>query len=124
VNLQDHGEHTNRPVLGMKRPMSSSFYWDYLTCLSDHPDFASETPYCQEHMVKFSQALAAMRHKPFEPKSTAEAKEFDLRIAEDAALSRLRPIPDGPDQWASGRSSSGTDAGGPGAPLDSDNAPI
>jgi hypothetical protein len=38
-------------------------YWDYLTCLSDHPDSASESPYCQEHIRKFSQALAAMRHK-------------------------------------------------------------
>jgi hypothetical protein len=38
-------------------------YWDYFTCLNDHPDFASESPYCQEHMVKFSRALAATRHK-------------------------------------------------------------
>jgi hypothetical protein len=23
-------------------------YWGYLTCLNDHPDFASESPYCQK----------------------------------------------------------------------------
>jgi hypothetical protein len=63
---------------------------------SDHPDFASETQYFQEHMMKSSQALAAMRHKSFRPLSTAEARESDLHIAEDAALSRLRPMPDGP----------------------------
>jgi hypothetical protein len=71
-------------------------YWDYLTCLNDHPGLASETPDGQEHMLKLSQALAAMRHKSFTPKSVAEAKPSDLNIAEDPALSRLRPIPDGP----------------------------
>jgi hypothetical protein len=74
-------------------------YWDYLTRLESHPDFASESPYCQEHMRKFSQDLAAMRHKSFVPKPAAEAMPSDLEIAEDAALSLLRPIPDGPDQW-------------------------
>jgi hypothetical protein len=98
-------------------------YWDHLTCLSDHADFASETSYCQEQMMKFSQVLAAMRHKSFKPLSTAEAKESGLHIAEDAALSRLRPIPDGPDQWSICRSSSGTVAGGRDAPLDSENVP-
>jgi hypothetical protein len=73
-------------------------YWDYLTRLSDHPGCASESPYCQEHMRKFSQALAKIRHKSFTPRSPAEANQSDHEIAEDAAISRLRPIPDGPDQ--------------------------
>jgi hypothetical protein len=89
-------------------------YWDHLPCLKDHQDFASESPYCQEQMRKFSQALATMRHKSFLPKSAAEAKQSDLHIAEDAALSRLRPVPDGPDQWVVHRSSADTGLGGPG----------
>jgi hypothetical protein len=99
-------------------------YWDYLTCLPDHPDFASESPYCQEHMAKFSYALASMRHKSWTPKSTAESKQSDIHIAEEAALSRLRPIPDGPDQWEVHQRLCGTGSGAPDAPLDSDNVPI
>jgi hypothetical protein len=72
----------------------------------------------------FSQALAAMRHKSFVLKSVAEAKQSNLHIAEDAALSRLRPIPDGPDQWMVHRSSADSGSCGPTAPLDSDNVPI
>jgi hypothetical protein len=92
--------------------------------LKDHPDFASESPYFQEHMIKFSEALAAMRHKSFTSKPAAEAKESDLQIAEDAALSRLRPIPEGPDQWEVLRRRADSGLGGPVAPLDSDNVPI
>jgi hypothetical protein len=33
------------------------------------------------------------------PKSVAEAERSSSRIAEDAALSRLRPVPDGPCKW-------------------------
>jgi hypothetical protein len=63
-------------------------------------------------MIQFSKALAGMRHKSFEPKSVAEAEESSLHIAEDAALSRLRPVPDSPCQWAIHRSSAdaGSDA--------------
>jgi hypothetical protein len=75
-------------------------------------------------MIKFSRALAAMRHKSFTPKPTAVAEQYSLEIAEDAALSRLRPILDGPDQWVVHRSSEATESGGPGAPLGSDNVPI
>jgi hypothetical protein len=41
----------------------------------------------------------------------AEAKQSDLETAEDAALSRLRPIQDGPDQWQEHRNSAGTGSG-------------
>jgi hypothetical protein len=83
-------------------------YWDHLTKLDEHPGFAPESPKCQKSMVQFSRALDKMRHKNLGPLSTAEAQEKDLGIAEEAALSRLRPIPDGPDQWALYRSSTGT----------------
>jgi hypothetical protein len=88
-------------------------YWDHLTCLPKHPGFASESPYCQEHMAKFSRALAKMRHKSWTPKSTAEAKQSDLHIAEDAALSRLRPIPDGSYQLEMHRRMCGTGSDAP-----------
>jgi hypothetical protein len=96
-------------------------YWNHLPCLDEHQDFVSESPYCQQQMVEFSQALAEMNLDSFVPRSTAEAKASDIRISEDAALSRLLPIQDGPDQWAVCRSSSGTGSGGPSAHLGSDN---
>jgi hypothetical protein len=83
-------------------------YWDYLTNLPSHPDFASETPICQEPMSKFSKALRKLRHKNWVPQPAAEAPEESLKIAQDAALSRLRPISDGPDQWERHRQSAVT----------------
>jgi hypothetical protein len=58
-------------------------YWNHLPCLDQDPDFDSETPHCQQQMIKFSQALAEMDPDSFVPRSAAEAKESDLRIAED-----------------------------------------
>jgi hypothetical protein len=43
------------------------------------------------------------------PQPTAEASEKALGIARDAAISRLRPIADGPNQWEVCRSSTATD---------------
>jgi hypothetical protein len=43
-------------------------YWNYLLCLEDRLDFASESLYCQEHMAKFSHALAAMRRRSLVPR--------------------------------------------------------
>jgi hypothetical protein len=83
-------------------------YCDYLTRLNEHPDFASESPLCQERMVQFSRALSKLRNKNWTPKSTAEAQEKDLQAAQEAAPSRLRPIPDGPNPWALCRSSTVT----------------
>jgi hypothetical protein len=88
-------------------------YWDYLSCLDQHPDFPNESPYCQRHMLLFSQAISAMpKSATFVPRPAAEAKQSDLETAEDAALSRLRPIKDGPDQWQE-HSSAATGPGGP-----------
>jgi hypothetical protein len=47
------------------------------------------------------------------PQPAAEASQSDLETAEDAALSRLRPIQDGSDQWEEHRSSAATGSGGP-----------
>jgi hypothetical protein len=84
-------------------------YWGYFPNLDDHPDFASESPICQERMVQFSRAMTKLRHRNWTPKSTAEAQEKDHQIAEEAGLLRLRPIPDGPDQWSLCRSCTDTD---------------
>jgi hypothetical protein len=83
-------------------------YWDYLTRMDEHPDFASETPICQERMVQFSRALSKLRTSNWTPLSTAEAHDKHVQVAQEAALSRLRPIPDGPDQCALCRSSTVT----------------
>jgi hypothetical protein len=81
--------------------------WDYLPCLDQHPDFASESQYSQYHIKLFSQAVSAMVDlADFEPKPTAEAEQIDMKISEDAAISRLRPIQDGLDYWHEHRSSS------------------
>jgi hypothetical protein len=75
---------------------------------------------------KFSEAREECAHVTWgsdNPKSVAEAKESDLRIAEDALLSRLRPIQDGPDQSQDLRSRA--DPGSRiGSRVDSDNVPI
>jgi hypothetical protein len=83
-------------------------YWDHLTRLDEHPDFASESPLTKERMVQFSRVLSKLRTKNWTPQPTAEAQDKSLQVAQEAALSRLRPIPDGPDQWALRRSSTGT----------------
>jgi hypothetical protein len=83
-------------------------YWDCLPCFDKHPDFPSESPYCQG----FSQASCNMNLDSFEPRPTGEAKQVDLEISEEAAIARLRPIQDAPDQWLMYRSSAATELGG------------
>jgi hypothetical protein len=72
-------------------------YWDYLPRLSDHPDFVKETTFCQEQMNSFSEALSTMDLSPPEPLVSAEADDEAVQVTEEAAVSRLRPIPDGRD---------------------------
>jgi lipopolysaccharide biosynthesis protein len=67
-------------------------YWDYLPCLDQYPDFASESQYTQYHMKVFYQVISVMDHP-------AEAKKTDIEISEHAAISRLRPIQDGLYYW-------------------------
>jgi hypothetical protein len=84
-------------------------YWEHLFNLPSHPDFANESPICQERMIIFSQALRSFkRKKNWNPQPDAEAPEKVLRIAQEAATSRVRPIADGPNQWEVCRSSTVT----------------
>jgi hypothetical protein len=84
-------------------------YWDHLAEPSSHPDFSSESPICQAEMVRFSEGLRKLRHSNWVPQPAAEAGEKAIRMAGDAAISRSRPIADGPNQWEIHRSSGGTD---------------
>jgi hypothetical protein len=75
-------------------------YWNHLFSLLIHPDFVNETPICKERMTLFSQALRNFkRTKNWAPQPCAEAPEKGLRNAQEAAVSRVRPIADGPNQW-------------------------
>jgi hypothetical protein len=74
-------------------------YWDCLQDIPSHPDFLSESPICQAQIARFSRALSKLRHSTWTPQPAAEAPEKSVEIAQLAALSRLRPVADGPDQW-------------------------
>jgi hypothetical protein len=86
-------------------------YWNHFSGLSSHPQFGNESPICQAEMIKFSEGLSRLDHSTWYPQPMAEAEETQARVAEDAAVSRLRTIPDGPNQWDMHRSSAFT--GGP-----------
>jgi hypothetical protein len=88
-------------------------HWDDLPDLGQSPDFASQSPYCQEQMSRFSSSLSTMDLSEFQPLVTADAKRPEIETAEKAAISRLRPIHDGPDFWGNHRSSDGTGSGAP-----------
>jgi hypothetical protein len=72
-------------------------YLEYLHDLPSHPDFASESTFCQEQMNRFSEALSMMDLSAFEPHVSAEADDKAVQVSEEAAISRLRPIQDGLD---------------------------
>jgi hypothetical protein len=55
----------------------------------------------------------SVRLPDWAPQPTTEASEKSARIAEDAAVSRLRPVADGPNQWVTHRNSAFT--AGPGS---------
>jgi hypothetical protein len=59
-------------------------------------------------MLAFSQGLSRLSCDLWAPQPTAEAPEKLAKIANDAAISRLRPIADGPNQWIMHRSSAHT----------------
>jgi hypothetical protein len=83
-------------------------YWHHFADLSSHPEFGSESPICQDEMLRFSEGLSRLDHASWCPQPTAEAEEKQANIAEEAAVSRLRTIPDGPNQWEMHRSSATT----------------
>jgi hypothetical protein len=90
-------------------------------CISSHWKVPRPVAILVQLLCQDSQALAGMDLDSFVPRSAVEAMASDLRTAEDAGLSRLLPIQDGPDQWEICRSSSGKGSGGPDAHLSSDN---
>jgi hypothetical protein len=60
---------------------------------------------CMKH---FSMGLSKLDLTEFTPRVSAEVKQSVLETVQDAAVSRLRPIQDGPDMWALHRSSAVT----------------
>jgi hypothetical protein len=97
-------------------------YWTHLFDLPSHPSFSSESNICKERMTIFSQALRSFkRTKNWQPQVDAEAPEKGLRIAKEAARSRVRPIADGPNQWEVCRGCT-VGAGGPSVGTESSPA--
>jgi hypothetical protein len=79
---------------------------------NDHPDFVSESQYCQEQVTRFSGSLSTMDLSDSQPSPVAEAKQSDLETAEDAAISRFCPMQDGLDLWRIHMSRGVTELGG------------
>jgi hypothetical protein len=67
-------------------------YWHAVPDLKNAPGFESESPFCQEHMCRFSSALSTMNLSKLTPSVTAKAQRSEVDTAEEAAISRLRPI--------------------------------
>jgi hypothetical protein len=83
--------------------------WQHLDDLGKMPEFSSKSLICQAAMLAFSEGLSHLSCKNWVPLPTAEAPGKFAKIANDAAISQLRPIADGPNQWDMHRSSAGTD---------------
>jgi hypothetical protein len=64
-------------------------YWNHLLDLSRHPAFKNESPIIQQRMMIFSEGLRKLDTRNWMPHPVAEAPERNLRIAQDAAYSRL-----------------------------------
>jgi hypothetical protein len=75
-------------------------YWSHFFDLPSHPDFVKESDVSKERMALFSQALRTFkRTKNWQPQVDSEAPDEGLRIAQEAATSRVHLIADGPNQW-------------------------
>jgi hypothetical protein len=72
-------------------------------------------------MKHVARELSRLDLADFVPRVSAEAKQSDLETAEDAAVSRLGPIQDGPDMWELHRSSAVTVSSGPALFYDVNN---
>jgi hypothetical protein len=74
--------------------------WNFFGDLSKMPSFSSRSPICQAAMLSFSQGLSQYScADSWIPDPAAEAPGKLAKIATYAAISRVRPISDGPDQW-------------------------
>jgi hypothetical protein len=83
--------------------------WDYVDDLRRMPSFTSKSPICQAAMFTFCQGLNQYACQSWQPRPAAEAPEKLAKIALNAAISRVRPVADGPNQWEVHRSSAVTD---------------
>jgi hypothetical protein len=83
--------------------------WHYLADPRNMPGFSQKSPICQAAMLAFSEGLSHYSCDDWEPLPTAEAPEKLAKIAHNAAVSRLRPTADGPNQWEMYGSSTATD---------------
>jgi hypothetical protein len=82
--------------------------WNHLDNLGHLPGFSSKSPICQAAMLAFSQGLSNLSCNLWQPLPTAQAPEKLAKIADNAAISRLCPIADGPNQSDMHRSSAHT----------------
>jgi hypothetical protein len=71
--------------------------WQHLDDLGKMPGFSSKSQICQAAMLAFSEGLSHFSCSSWTPQPTAEAPGKLAKIANDAAISRLRPIADGPN---------------------------
>jgi hypothetical protein len=67
-------------------------HWHHLDKPETHPDFSQESSFTQDCMRHYSIALSRLNCESFEPLVHAEAKDSDIEIATEAAISRLLPI--------------------------------
>jgi hypothetical protein len=80
--------------------------WQFFNDLSQMPSFSSKSQICQVAMLSFSQGLNRYPcSDAWIPHPAAEAPGKCAKIATNAAISRVRPISDGPNQWEMYRSS-------------------
>jgi hypothetical protein len=73
--------------------------WQFIGDLSQMPTFSSRSEICQSAMLSFCQGLSRFSCDAWIPHPVAEAPGKLAKIATHAAISRVRPISDGPDQW-------------------------
>jgi hypothetical protein len=93
----------------MKHPIfSNSAGTTWVIYLGSMPGFSQKSPICQAAMLAFSEGLRHYNGDTWETLPVADAPGKLSKIANDAAISRLRPIADGPNQWDMHRSSAHT----------------
>jgi hypothetical protein len=74
--------------------------WNFFGDLSKMPSFSSRSSICQAAMLSFSRGLSQYScADSWIPHPCADAPGKLAKIATYAAISRVRPISDGPDQW-------------------------
>jgi hypothetical protein len=75
-------------------------FWNHLGDLPAAPGFDQLSPVCQECMAQFSQVVSSRYDcSDWETLPVADAPEKLATSAKNAAISRVRPIKDGPNQW-------------------------